>query len=377
MPTAVRLREGKGAYVRRVMPDGSIKDICECIWNADFSFRGCIAQVHGAYMDEVIRNNGRYDEGTIPAKRKEHGINHVCEYCYVYGNWGKVTPRVVNELTRKDFEEHKPRFVRLGKDTDCGHDIYIPTLIDFLDLCKEFESKIIFPNKMLRYRKEVAKKIKENGGVVHRSIGGDRFEPGCVSQGYTNEWRVEQARLNFLEGVNEDLTIVCDVTQSLKANHNAGFYVLEALEAASRYGITKRILPIRINSEKLAMMVTGHSMRELRSIHSPLPGYELPLQGLWRRRGNNEIAPNLLHQDFKALYDSGVGICGEIGDDEYCDKCNLCPSKPVRIVFALSEKPRVVYTKKVDAKRRKNWKDREKLKAAKERDKLQGKLDLF
>jgi hypothetical protein len=376
MPTAVRLRGGKGAYVRRQLADGSIENICECIWNADFSIRGCMAQVHGKYIDEVIRNNGKYDKGTLPQKRAEHGINHVCEYCYVYGNWGQVTPRVVNELTRKDFIEHRPEFVRIGKDTECGHDMYVPVLMDFLDLCKEFGTKLIFPTKMLRYRQDVAKKLVENGGVVHRSIGGDRFEVGVVSQGYSNEWRVEQARLDFLAGVNEDLTLVCDVTQSLEANTWAGFYVAQAIEAASRDDIPFRILPIRLNSEKLARMVTGHSFRELKNTHPCFEGYEMPLGGLWKKRGNNELAPNYLHPDFERLYQSGIGICGEIGEDEYCDKCNLCPQKQIRIIFPLKDKPKIKYTLKVDAKGRRKWKNKEKIKVEEEIDKLQGKLNL-
>jgi hypothetical protein len=374
MPAAVKLIEGKGAFVRRQLPDGKIEDICECIWNADFSVRGCIAQVHGNYIDEVIKNNGKYDEGTLPQKRKEHGINHVCEYCYVYGNWGQVTPKVVNSVTENCFKEIKPEFVRLGKNTECGHDIYIPTLMNFLDLCLKYNSKIIFPTKMLRYNPNVAKKLAEVGGVIHRSIGGDRFEVGPASQGYTNEWRVEQARLDSLAGVNEDLTLVCDVTQSIDAKAHAGFYVVKALEASRNYNLPVRILPIRLNSEKLARMVTSHSMQELRNTLQSLPGYEMPLAGLWKRRGNNELAPKVLHPDFERLYQEGIGFCGEVGDDEYCDKCNLCPSKSLRIIFPLSEKPKVTYTKKIDAKGRNDWKKREKIKAQKEHDKLQGKL---
>ena len=135
-------------------------------------------------------------------------------------------------------------------------------------------------------------------------------------------------------------------------------------------------LPIRLNSEKLARMVTGHSMKELRNVHPSFDGYEMPLSGRWRKRGNNELAPNYLHPDFEKLYEEGVGICGEIGENEYCDKCNLCPTKSVRIVFPLSEKPKVVYDKKVDARGRRDWKNKEKNKIKKEQDAKQGKLGL-
>lgn len=374
MPVAVRLREGKGAYVRRKLPNGEIIDICDCIWNADFSIRGCAAQVHGAYMAEVVRNNGKYDKGSLPAKRREHGVDHTCDYCYAYQNWGQITPRAINESTEREFQKKQPKIIRLGKDTECGHDIYVPALMSFLDLCLKYNTRIIFPTKMLRFRKDVAEKLRQVGGAVHRSIGADRFEKGVVSQGYSNAWRVEQARLDFQAEINEDLTIVCDVTQSLQANQRAGFYVVRALLDAEKFGLVARIIPLRINSEKLARAVTGHSFRELRNIQPSLPGYEMPLQGLWRKRGNNELAPNFLHSDFESLYRAGIGICGEVGDMEYCDKCNLCPSSPERIVFPLSEKPRVEYTMKVDAKGRRDWKNKEKRIAEKEQDRMQLKL---
>ncbi len=376
MEHSVRLKEGKGAFVRRALANGGVENVCECIWNADFSFRGCIAQVHGDYLNEVLRNGGQYDAGTIPAKWALKGVDHTCDYCYAYGNWGKVGSRVVDDMTRRDFEQSKPEYVRLGKDTECGHDSYIPALMDFLDLCKEFGSKVIFPTKMLGYRHDVAQKLAENGGVVHRSIGGDRYESGAVSQGYTNSWRVEQARLDSLAGVNEDLTIVCDVTRSILDNQKSGFYVAEALKASEEFGIPVRFIPLRLNAERLARKVTGQSMQGLRDTNTPLPGYEVPLRGLWRTRGNNELAPNSLHPDFQRLYDEGIGICGEVGDLEYCDKCNLSPGKPIRIVFPLSQKPKVVYDRKVGAKGRWGWKNREKIRAQRAQDKLQGKLDL-
>ena len=31
----IKLVEGKGDYVKRVHKDGTIEDVCECIWNAD------------------------------------------------------------------------------------------------------------------------------------------------------------------------------------------------------------------------------------------------------------------------------------------------------------------------------------------------------
>jgi hypothetical protein len=351
------LTEGKGEYVRRVLASGEVEDVCRCKWNADFA-KACIAQVHGAYIEEVIRNGGKYDAGSMPKKRREHGINHRCQYCYSYTNWGQVTPRTVGDKTEKEFQDKKPAIVRIGKNVECGHDFYVPTLLQFLELCKKYDAQIIFPTKMLRFQEEVAESLRQVGGVVHYSIGADCLERGAVSQGYNNSWRLQQARKYREAGVNLDLTVVCDVTQSLAGNVKAGFFVQRALDIAQTERLVARIIPIRIKSNKLAIKVTGHSRGELLSQHPNLPTWDNLSQGMWERRPNNELRPLVLHPDFRGLYESGIGICGEIGDYEYCDDCHICPSCPKRIVFPVSQKPKVVYTRKLDAKQRKSWKDR-------------------
>jgi len=375
MVVSLKLMEGKGEYVKRKLASGEIQEICRCKWNADFA-KACIGQVHGAYLEEVVRNNGRYDKGSIPQKRREHGIDHRCDYCYSYTNWGPVTSRVVDGVTDLEFETKEPEIVRIGKNVECGHPFYHSILNDFLALCQKYGTRIIFPTKMLPFEDELADELRKTGGVVHYSICADRFESGAASQGFTNEWRVEQARKYHEAGVNVDLTIVCDLTQSLAENQTAGFYVMEALKKAKEYGLVARLLPLRIHSEELARKVTGHSMKELRNKHPSLSGFETKKGGTWRKRGNNEIAPAVINPDFQGLYDSGMGICGEIGEDEYCDDCNLCPACTRRIVFPLSEKPSVDYSRKVMAKERRNWRDREKIKQQKENDKKQLKLEL-
>ncbi len=382
------LTEGKGEFVKRKLPNGEIQDICKCKWNADFA-RACIAQVHGAYLEEVIRNQGRYDQGSL-LKRKEHGIDHRCDYCYSYTNWGQVTPREVDLKTIADFAEKKPEIVRIGKNVECGHPFYIPTLIDFLEVCKVFNTQVIFPTKMLPYGQEgadylakirfedipsgrdLARILKKVGGVIHYSIGADSLESGAVSQGFSNEWRIEQARRYNRAGLNVDLTIVCDVTQSLLANEKAGFAVKQALIASKQYCLPARFIPLRIGSKALAVKVTSHPMKELREMHPSLPGFEINGSGLWIKRKNNDIYPARMHSDFQELYDGGVGICGAVGEEENCDDCNLC--KNVRIKFNVHEMPKVDYSRKVNAERRYSWINRDKIKAIKERDKPQLKF---
>lgn len=366
------LTKGKGEFIRRKLSNGEIQEICKCKWNADFS-KACIAQVHGAYLEEVIRNNGRYDKGSMPAKRKKHGIDKRCDYCYAYTNWGQVTPRIVDKTTEQEFSDKKPEIVRIGKNVECGHPFYIPTLINFLKLCEKYQTQIIFPTKMLPFEKEVSNYLIKASGALHYSIGADRFEEGAVTQGFTNQWRIEQAKKYHDAGMNTDLTIVCDLTSSLEDNAKVGFSVMDALEASRRYGIPARFIPIRIGSNKLAKEITGHTMKELRNTQPSLPGYELEKSGLWMKRGNNDIYPTRLHPDFQGLYDSGIGICGAIGEEENCDDCNLCSG--VRIKFNLDEIPLMDYTLKVNAKRRYSWMNKEKIKAEKERHRHQKEFE--
>lgn len=365
------LTEGKGEFVKRKLASGEIQEICKCKWNADFA-KACIAQVHGAYLEEVIRNNGKYDKGSMPAKRKEHGIDKRCDYCYSYTNWGQVTPRIVDKKTEQEFLDKKPKIIRIGKNVECGHEFYIPTLMDFLKLCKKYSSQIIFPTKMLKYNEEVARELINVGGALHYSIGADKLESGVVSQGCTNEWRIDQAKKYFQRGMNADLTIVCDVTRSIEANTESGFAVETALNISKQIGIPARVIPLRISSNNLARAVTGHSMAELRNKLPALPGYEIASSGLWIKRANNDIYPCKMHSDFERAYEAGLGLCGAIGEEENCDHCNLCQN--VRIKFNLDEIPKVDYSRKVNTRDRYTWKHREKIKAEKEQDKKQLKL---
>ena len=95
--------------------------------------------------------------------------------------------------------------------------------------------------------------------------------------------------------VNTSLTIVCDVTQSIDENDKRGFALKRGLEERDKTGINIRILPIRINSDELALKVTGKNMRILRDHghHGTKPLFETdsPSNGLapYKRRGNNEL----------------------------------------------------------------------------------------
>ena len=86
---------GKGESVRRKHESGMVEDICECWYNIDVS-RGCIAQVIGDLMPEVIENQGTYAPGNFQKYKGQGIIGNFCDYCYSFGNRGNVFSRMVN-----------------------------------------------------------------------------------------------------------------------------------------------------------------------------------------------------------------------------------------------------------------------------------------
>lgn len=382
----LRLRRGKGDFIRKKLSDGTIEDVCLAVHNADFSIRGCIAQVPGELIDEVISNNGRYSKETKKRFRSQEDRKLPdlrCFYCYDRRkNWGQVTPVTIGDSTIQDFEKLKPNFVRLGKSTEAGHIFYHPLLIEFLELCKNYQTRVIFPTKMLPFDTEIAKLLRDTNSVLQFSIGTDSLEPGACSQGYTNSWRISQAQLYNKANINTSLTIICDITQSIEKNAKAGFSLVQALETPD---IPKRILPLRPNSNKVSSAITKKLMSQI--THKPLrhtseKGYQ-QISGLedciidsdeeaarisgrhYLRKGNNELIPIFLHPDFEH-FRQVPRICGRIGNLEYCDKCTLCP--PVE-PFPASQLVKVEYS----IKRKNGWREYRRYKSRK-RKKLQPDL---
>jgi len=385
---------GKGEAVRRKMPSGEIQDVCLCWYNVDCA-ENCIAQVDVELLQEVINHRGSYAPGHFDKLKVEGMHDKRCEYCYTFKNTGNVFPREVNLRTENDFKKHQPKVIRLGKLTEPGHPYFYNTLMGIFDLCLKYNAGVIFPTKMFPFGiegaieteefsrnhnpavrnlaekvgmvsgQEIAGKLKSiTQHTLSYSIGYDCMEPGAISQGFTNRWRINQAIAYHKEGINTSLTIVCDLHQSIEANVARGSAIKEALDACREFGINPRLLPIRIKSEKVAMAVTGKTRRELLydSQNRYLPELECVARwpvsnGLeqkpYRKRGNQEFAVMFIHDDFKKLIENGMGVCGSIGLTEYCDGCNLDNR---RISFSIKEIPKVIYNRKEKRPRKKKIK---------------------
>jgi len=287
---------------------GGVENVCECWYNADFS-KGCISQVPVELMREVIDNGGVYADGNFAKYLARDILDwQRCWYCYGRGmNFGNVFPREVNKKTRKSFEKHKPGVVRLGKFVDCGHPYYYKTLMDFVGLCREFNSSIIFPNKMLPFGldgavdtaafarngndivaqiaqemkmisgEELAEKLQEVEASLMYSLGFDGVEKGACSQGFTNEWRINQA-LRYHGLVNVSLTVVADLGQSIEENPKLGSPIKRDLDLRED-GMNVRLLPLRINWREVSEFVAGCGFEYLiyRPDEKVIPGTEKSL----------------------------------------------------------------------------------------------------
>jgi len=330
----LQLVKGKAEFVKRKKPNGKLEDICLCDWNTDFAF-ACIGQVHGSLLNEVVKNNGCYDKEKIAQHKEDVGIDKRCNYCYAKRkNWGKVIPKIIGEKTREQFEIEKPKIIRLGKNTECGHPFYRPQLLEFLELCKEYGTKIIFPNKMLEFDAKVAALLRQTNSVLNYSLCNDKFEGGAVSQGFTNSWRLKQAEKYTFAGVNTTVTLTCDVTNSLDGNLERGFAIINALDARDE-GLVLRFLPLRLNSKKVCLEVTGKTWGDIIMPANYKDVLDFGIEWRYLKKGNNEAVPLFFHEDFKKLISEGIGICGRVGEIEYCDECNL--KENVRIKFPASE----------------------------------------
>ncbi len=347
---------GKSDFLIWRHPDGTEEKVCVQGTNAEVA-ENCIAQVYGLdRVQEVIENKGRYTKENLSLYRSEGTLDMRCFYCSQRRvNWGPTPPRQVTKKTKDDFERIRPKTLRIGKNTEPGHPYYRESLLCLMALCAEYETQAIITTKMLEFDGRLLEIVKETDSVIQYSFGSDQLESGAVSQGFTNLWRLEQAIRYQEAGAHTTSIIVCDLAQSIDQNIALGFPLEEIIEAERKYGITKRLLPLRINSDKLSMIITG---KPLRDIVAPTQygnemqeGFDFEVQEIPRpygRRGNNETYIREVHPDFQEMIDDGTGICGRIGDLEYCDKCDL--EGDTRVIFPVDEIVKVEYEK--DNKRR-------------------------
>ncbi|MDD5192968.1 MAG: hypothetical protein PHF67_00100 [Candidatus Nanoarchaeia archaeon] len=365
---------GKARTVQRQLDNGTVEEVCLIWYSTDFA-RGCISQVPVEMLEEVVRNNGYYAEGNLKKYANQGLLGQKCIYCYATTVEGNTRPKVVNKKTRKSFADNGyPAIIRIGVSTDPGHPYYYGTLMDFLGLCKEFSSRVIITTKMLPFgiegAKETARFARDNNpavgnlaeqmkipsgkdlaenvqpviGLLSYSIGYNHAEPGAVSQGFSNQWRINQAERFYKKGINTCLTVTCDVAQSIESNLEHGSALDQALNSRKKTGIPIRILPLRAYkpdaADRLyamgwyAIQRASQGCRVMDHFQSPGALCEDGTERLLYQKYGAHYIPKYLHPDFQRLMEQGIGFCGGIGKTEYCDKCTI---EDARITFPRDE----------------------------------------
>jgi len=399
----VRFTSGKGDFIKKQLPRGKVEHVCVGIHNVDL-FMACPAQVPGELMQEVIINDGQYSKKTL--NEHEKVPDGRCEYCYdKRKNSGKLNLRKITlegkESTLGDFErifgedQNPPfRIIRIAKFTESGHPIAIPLLIEFLELCKRFDVATVFPTKALPFgKKGLTRKVREcltpevisqvpSGNIlaelftdtksaIYYSLGYEKMETGLVSQGFTTQWRIQQAKRYHGAKVRTSLTTVCDVTSSIKENAKQGSAIRKALKAREQ-GLKIRLLPLRPNSRKVAYELgldwdqahykkpekVDPNQKSLRKLgqHQKEAKKLANQNGRYLKKSTESVA-RFMHPDFKSLVEEGVGVCGRIGETEYCDQCNI--KNDIRITFPVSKLVKVEYDPELrEAKKRRQQRKR-------------------
>lgn len=350
---------GKADAIRREDPEtGTIYAVCLCQYNVELSDTGCVFQVDADQLEETVLHQGSYSpENTKRYQESGDWPQNKCNMCYAsWYNSGNVLERVVDEVTRGDFEKFSPGVVRLGKKTETGHPWYWNVLGDFLDITKEFNASTIFITRALPFgiegAVETSEHSKDNNEVVARlsernwEVGDSKemvdrligaktsllysmawniygHEKGAFSQGFTDDWKLSQARKYADAGVNTALTVVCDVTSSIEENHQRGNAIKMSLDS----GLPVRILPLRPNREIIAE-TCGGGWSDLvgRVGHQSLFDQNIfP----YHPKGKGRFAvASTMHPDFQSLLENGTGFCGETripGEEakENCDHCGI------------------------------------------------------
>ena len=255
------------------------------------------------------------------------GKRNGCKYCYAHykNNSQKVlidSMDFKNLCQQLDKIPTKNRIIRLDKDSECMSIFHLDFIHELLDICIQYDAKIIAPTKFLYYEPTIAKQLKKTGSVIGYSLShNDLLEPGPSLYGFDSDYRLHCAKKYADQGVNIVLKIALDCTQSFKdcdkANGNIYKYVQFLTDNPH---IGKQLIPLRIHRKDVALTATGHTKLELLSGIQNMFGNSID-RARYIPYFSGSIIPDIIHDDFKQFF--GKNICGKIGHTFYCDSCNF------------------------------------------------------
>lgn len=255
-----------------------------------------------------------------------------CIYCYAsykhsgYPNVFKVDSKRLAGQIREAREAREKqglqtRYLRLGKRTEAGADIFREQLTATLEVCIETEMSVVMPTKFLKFDKTLAQLFKKTDSSVLFSIGNNELEEGACMHGRTNEYRFEQCEKYLEAGVRAMPYVLVDAVRE-----NGGGWFSENLQKALAFPQVQ-IIPIRLRYIDTTTKILGswHGVvgeQEEDMLGHEIGGYEVMKDST---RLHKALHPSLA----KLVQDNNqkVRMCSHNHSSTWCGKCFVSGEK--------------------------------------------------
>lgn len=317
----------------RLLTGGKQWFVPECILEANWDpGKGCISAW-------IPGDNASFDSKNGVFKGYYSYPWGECEYCYAERQH-KSFPKNIFEFDKKRMLEElkgdcrleygnpkktlgRPvKVLRFGKRVESWTPFTQDAFIQTLEACAEVGTKPIIPTKFLPYRKDLEVLLKKSDARVLYSIGFDELERGAVFHGCDNEFRLNQAAEFSKRGVFSALYLL------MIAHNKPTERDLKTLEFASDKNLPVQLLPMRYNTNRLALKVTGKDFLYLKGTPLEEGQMEFPFfEDDWRSHeslGGNTLVPVKIHEDWLKVVGDNKGkirMCHHTSDSVYCGNC--------------------------------------------------------
>lgn len=258
-----------------------------------------------------------------------------CDYCYAIRHHQGYPRRYaieINELVKRIEEARRiraegreteserkvsmpTRYLRLGKRTEAGADLFREEILTSLWAAIETGLKVVFPTKHLKFDREIAGMLKQTDSTLLYSIGADEFERGAAAHGRTNEWRFEQARLYLEAGVRAVPYVLIDATRE------DGGYFAENFRIARTFPQVQ-VLPLRIGTRELGQRILGSWDKAVGQVEQ-MSFFDQQTGG-FEQEGDGTLVHNTVCPSLAELVDDNTGDVGMCSHNKTTEWCNGC-----------------------------------------------------
>jgi len=225
-----------------------------------------------------------------------------CDYCYAAYLYKKDPDAYkVKEIKESEFkkiaDQYPAHILRIGKNFECGSKISREALYQVLEYCAKYKMRPVVTSKLLEFDKKVADLVIQAEGIVHISLGRDEDETGAVSQGATNEWRLQQAVKYRKYKCPTQVRIVADITMPMTKFHKKAVKVM-----GGSSGVL--LTPLHYTSKEHFESMRTDTWEQVKAA------------GLFTY-AKGDLRPNQFHTD----WDQTKERCGVVNGREYCNNC--------------------------------------------------------